>query len=483
MSGFTLDVLSAAAGVGKDAREIQAAWLRAIRAIPAGTVPRESQEAMDLTTAIGMYWRGSTNADRNAALNELDRVLKDPVLDGAAERESSSRRGKFEDLITDGWFRGLLDFMSVGKSAPQFSFVCALTYVAASLGRRPLIPWGALASGLYPNLYTLMVGGSGSGKGSALDHVAAIVVPAGAPHILPNEGSASGFAKALMERYEEMEDQADGLIVAEEFRVLLSEDRYKQQIVTWLTQWYQWSGPWKRALSSMAPPDFENPCVSIIAGSNMAWLRRVPEDAILGGFFPRMFVVECTQEEERWGVAFPKFDMELRAGLTETLGESLRDVPDELKWSKPALEWWDDWYDGSHRRNFQRHSDEQMRYFLSRKQSLAMKVAAIWHLVDNGGGTVDAAACENAMKVLDWCDRSVSSVYEQLSVSKEGAIVNDVLRVVEKFKGVVEDRVVKRHLRNKYKAFNVGQSLEALAYEGELRKVEKKGRVVWETLG
>lgn len=460
-------------GSDKDTREL---LLEMIRALPSNSVARDSSMGKSLAVGVELSWKRASQTDRGAVLNELDRVFEDDTTGPIAKRVS------FDQLITEGWFKGFLDYTAPGKSSPQFFFAAAVTYIAASLGRRPMIPWGALVDNLYPNLYTLMVGGSGSGKGAAISRAAAIVCPAGQPFILPNEGSASGYADALKERYDATGDQADGLIVAEEFKVLLSRDRYKEQVVTWLTQWYQWSGPWSRALSTRAAPYFENPCVSILAGSNMAWLKKIPSDAILGGFFPRMWVLDTPQEEERWGKAFPVFDDALGLGLTEMLTDCLGDVPEAIVWPKLTLDWWETWYASDHRENFQAHSDEQMRYYLSRKQSLAMKLATIKHVVDHGGGDASIEPCAWAVAILDWCDRSVVSVYGQLAVTPDGEIADDVLRIVG-LTGSIDDRKIKRALRNKYRAFSVGQTLEALAYQGELRKVTGDGgSVQWEVV-
>ncbi len=469
------DLLTVLGRKGDD-RETRGFLLQALRAMPANFIERDSDDGKSLAVGVELAWRRAGTSERGAVLNELDRVFKDDADAPVTKRVS------FDRLIPDGWFRGFLDYTSVGKSSPQFFFAAALTYIAASLGRRPLITWQAIAEGLYPNLYTLLVGGSGSGKGAAISRAAKIVCPAGQPHILPNEGSASGFALALKQRYEETGDQADGLIVAEEFKVLLSKDRYKEQVVTWLTQWYQWSGPWKRALSSMAPPDFENPCVSILGGSTMVWLRKVPSDAIVGGFMPRMWVLDTPQSEERWGKAFPVYDDALGEGLTGMLSDVFNDVPDEVTWSRFAMAYWNEWYDGKHKAKFREHSDEQFRYYLSRKQSLAMKLATVKHIVDNGGTSVAAEPCEWAVKLLDWCDYSVANVYAELTVTPDGEIARDVLQLV-KGAGTIRDNKIKRKLRNIYRSFPIGQTLESLAYQGEIRKVTGDGgAVVWESV-
>ncbi|MEE8489950.1 MAG: hypothetical protein V3S43_06405 [Acidimicrobiia bacterium] len=444
-----------------------------------GGAPPNDPTAVSMREAIDIFWRGANVKERAEITALYRRAYR---LEGTEEGRSLLRPA-FRSLVDGGWFGELLDYTEPGKSTPQFYFASALAYIAAGFGNEPIIEWQAIT--LYPNMYVLIVGDAGSGKGAAINKVKPIVCDAMGPNVLPNEGSHQGFADCLMRRGLEMGTHADGLIVAEEFKVLISDDRHKTQLVTWLTEWYQYDGVWRRALKGNKGKEYAipTPIVSLLGASNLAWLKKIPGDAILGGFLPRFLIFDTPPHEEKWGDAFPEFDSGAPEELRRPLEQALERVKPLMKVSVEAIAWLRGWHLGEHKDRYKQQSDDQVQKAFQRKQATLMKLAAIWQLVD--GGPADELQVEwvqRAIKVVNWCDTSMQRVYGQLGVTREGEALSDVLDLLGR-KGKMRQVSIARQLRNRHKAPRVYEALDALKEQGDATMTSdvESGRV-WELI-
>lgn len=367
---------------------------------------------------------------------------------GDAEGEPPPPDAPFEALVTDGWFARYLEWTHEHESPAQYHYGATLAAIAAGMGRRPLIEWEART--LFPNLYALLIGPTGARKGAAIERAVRITGRALGTNVLPNEGTHQGFAAALVKRYKDTGTTADGLIVAPEFRVLVSREKHKGELFVWLTDWYDSPEVWERGLRGEQEYEIRNMCVSVLGGSNLAWLRMVPEDAITGGFFPRFVLFNAT--DKRFWKARPKFDTTLERELSHALALIAARVPERIGFTKEAGDYLDKWYEVDVRAEYERHSeDERFQAWLARKQAAAMKIACVWQIVD--GERVDAIELEylvRARRVVDWGDQSVGLIYRSLGVTREGEASRDVLEVITRAGGRVPQRALIRTLSNRY---------------------------------
>lgn len=399
-----------------------------------------------------------------------------PALD--RNIEGDNERVPFESLVTEGFFADYLEWTAEHESPGQYHFGSAITVVAAGLGRRPRIEWEA--RNLYPNLYTLLVGPSGARKGAAIDRALRLIVPAMGANQLPNEGTHQGFAAALRKRYEDTDTRADGLIVAPEFGVLMSRDRNKEDLVKWLTDWYDSPDRWERALRGEEDYELGNLYVGVLGGSTLDWLRDMPSDAITGGFMPRFILFDALCKR-RWK-SRPKFNEKLERELFNRLTRITASLPTVIRWSDGAGLLLDDWYERVIREQYEGCSDPQFHKWLERKQSAAMKLATVWQLSD--GGPKDVLEVEwltKAIAVVEWGDHTVKRVYGALGVTQEGQAAADVLERVKLMGGSATLRSLCSELKKKYTSSRIKGALNTLRAAGDIRPCESPSKgLKWE---
>jgi hypothetical protein len=389
-------------------------------------------------------------------------------------------RPPFESLVTDGVFARYLEWTTEHEAPAQYHFGALLTALAAGLGRRPRIAWEARA--LYPNLFTLLIGPSGARKGSAMERAVGMATRALGTYRLPNEGTHQGFAEALRRRGEDTGGVSDGLIVSDEFTVLISKDKNKEDLVKWLTDWYDSPPTWGRALRGEAKGyEFDDVYVSVLGGSNIEWLRTMPGDAVLGGFMPR-FVLFDAPGKRHW-VSRPRFSESLERELSARIALVADKIPETIGWDHGAGRYLDHWYENDVKGQFERAGEnEKFKKWLERKQAAAMKIATVWQLVD--GGPPDAVTEEwlaRARRVVDWGDDSVMRVYGALGVTPEGQVAEDVLMIVRSYGGSAPRRALFRALSRSYTASRIQGALRTLQLAGELRSERSaEGGMRWE---
>ena len=382
--------------------------------------------------------------------------------------EYVSEADTFTPLITDGWFKDYLNYTAESEAPAQFHFGAILTCISGAFGRRPLIGWDAAP--LFPNIYTLIVGPTGTRKSTALSKARELAVLAfpkvgtglSRLNVLPNEGSPQGYASALRRRNFEGSPTSDGLIVASELTVLVGREQYKAALGEWLTDWYDNMTPvWSRALKGEETYELVSPYVCFAGASNMTWLREIPDNLIKAGYMPRHLIF--TAKEKRRDMANPRFDTGERARLAGELGARVKDLPVAMPLSADAARHMDEWYINRVTRQERLEQDELFAAWLSRKLPHAIKVAVVWQVVDGGPkDELHVDWLQRATRMIDWMDAGVASVYHALGASAEGAVTEAALAYLERKGGKSTMSAMVRGLKNRYQARSIQEGVRTL---------------------
>lgn len=419
--------------------------------------------ARGLEQAINGLWADEPEVERQDIAALYAKLVRPPRVPPVA----------IEEVVGDCWFGRFMHYAREGKAPPHMFFGAALGLIAGGICARgeARIEWSVFPGGLHPNLYILLVCGSGIGKSVVLSHAKAIIQPALNPNVLPNEGSHQGYADCLRARWNETGVAADGIIIADEMRTLISAEKYKSEAAVWLTEWYQQTtGRWARALrSEKRVYEFYNPRVSIVGASTTDWLHKMPPEALAGGFLYRF--LWFVAEEGRWGKARPDFDSAVAATLSADLATIV--VPESLELSRKSESWLDAWYANDHRDEWERNMSQRFRGWLERKQASLLKLAAIQHIVEHHTGPLCVKCLTWGRGVVDWLDSGVRDMQSDLGTSDESAIYQDIKKCVRRLarRGIAVSRkkIIRSGLRNKYQTPKIDRALGELVKDGDLR--------------
>lgn len=288
-----------------------------------------------------------------------------------------------------------------GKTeVPQtFSQWAGIGLLAAAAQDRVFIEKHA-GSRLVPNLYILLLGPSGLGKGQAIGHAVRLAEPleaklnvfwgrlsgpALADHIgnQTAAGDLSGKKAVKLKPLAQPETINIGRVwlVAEELALSIGSGPRAHDFVTFMTGLYSGSPvPFQDRTRSHGLIKIQSPAINWLAGSTRDWLlRSVSRDAVEGGFFARVLVVEA-EYDFNYRIAepmYPTYMDELVDELRERLSLIMRIKAANMVLTREARDIANHWYD-------ERPAPEDMALAPSwrRQQDMMYKLAMVLALSD-----------------------------------------------------------------------------------------------------
>lgn len=197
---------------------------------------------------------------------------------------------------------------------------------------------------LYPNLFTILVGRPGIGKGGAVNPAYALLKEANSAHVLSDrltiefvlETLSKGFSATVPGATPQgftFGKEASAMIFAPELSIFISSS-HTLQILNDL-----WDSRGDFAYGTRHKGDWKikDPCISLLAASAPDWLvRAIPNDAVGGGFTRRVnFVLAKTKQQSiPWPISTNGAGI-VRAALVDDL-KRISQLRGEIRFSSDA---------------------------------------------------------------------------------------------------------------------------------------------------
>lgn len=159
---------------------------------------------------------------------------------------------------------------------------------------------------LYPNIYTVLVGHAGIGKGAAINPVVNLLKEAGTANIISDRVTIEYCLEKLSKGFPSAQATATGgvafgtdssaLMAAPELQVFATASQHTLAILTDL--WDSREHPFDYGTKTQGKFIINKPSVSLLGGSTTAWLvESIPLSAIGGGFTRRVNFVYAKDPE------------------------------------------------------------------------------------------------------------------------------------------------------------------------------------------
>jgi hypothetical protein len=202
-------------------------------------------------------------------------------------------------------------FSATTDSPPRYHFWTGATAIAASIKRNVWI--GGIARiveewKLFPNIYTVLVGRPGIGKGVAMNPAISLLKKAGTANILSDRVTMEYVLEKLSKGFPRMSPGVNGaggmklglesaaMLVSTELSVFITASQFT---ITCLSDlWDSKEGIYQYGTRGKGEWNINEPIVSLLGGSAQNWLvKSVPADAVGGGFTRRVNFVLATKKE------------------------------------------------------------------------------------------------------------------------------------------------------------------------------------------
>lgn len=391
-------------------------------------------------------------------------------MGGGRKRTEADRDARLDASFTvspfpveawHGWFADYRDlYAPTTEAAHQFHLAAALTIVASTIGRRARLDVG---DGLYPNVYALILGPSGSSrKDSAIKP--AISMPAiwqasrGAMavpffSVARDVSSAEGLVKTL-------QDNPTSLVYLSEINALLLNARRKgtSTILDKLIE--AWDAPVVLENNSkLAPGRAVHPTLSVIsAGQPGRFADMIGDEDIFSGFANRWLYVP--------GVGGDLIDVQGSVPAADTvrlyqeIADRVRTLGEDTRFpfDSDALAMNRDWYRAMRGSMGRDEAEDSMR---QRHQTIAHKVALIYAVTD-GSRQVEAQHLAAAIALIEWSWENVRRYMQSWGVGPTQKLERRIIDLLENG-GPMTRRQLQRACSNrKWTSFEFGRTLDSM---------------------
>lgn len=304
-----------------------------------------------------------------------------------------------------GWFEAYRALMAPTTEAPdQYHLAAALTLAGALIGRRVGVAW--FSETLYPNLYTVLVGRTGTTrKDTAIKRALALPAKAAEADVGRSLIAACPFVVARDVSSAEgliglLQAAPNTLLYLSELTTMQANARRKgtRTIIDRLIE--AWDTPETlQNLTKTNPVVAERPYLSILAATQPGRLAdNTEEEDITSGFANRWLYV--TGVGKGTLSRAPEVEWSDGARLYRELLAAIRSYPEgaRLPLSEAALRVWDEWYPATLGESGWEEAEVDMR---ARHPNLAIKAALIY-AVSERAREIEARHLEPAIALIDW---------------------------------------------------------------------------------
>jgi hypothetical protein len=381
-----------------------------------------------------------------------------------------------------GILESYLQYASHQESPDDFHTWVCISMMAAALGRNCYVSMGMWET--FPNMYIVLVGESAITHKSTAIHMGTRMLRQALPEIefLGDCMTAQALTSTLAEMSAEKKE-AVGLIEGSELSVLLDNAKKDDILIKRLTDF--WDAPDYRTFRTIGrgKEEITNICVNLIGGSTPKWLRSsVPEEALEGGFFSRLILVQRQ----------PKGEKNSRPTVSPRQKEALENVKNDLQCIahnmrgefivEPAAQnLFDEWY---HEHNHPAKAQGFMRGYFGRKGDFMQKVAMCLSANYSDDMVITYDDMLMAHRLLNENEQYTEGLVKYMGTSAEGSktiqILNTIKRssinvpvddkdVVGVLKKGITHRELQQKLSHKFNKDELQMALETLEAAGEIQ--------------
>lgn len=287
---------------------------------------------------------------------------------------------------------------------------------------------------IWPNLYVVLIGPSGVGKGQAMREALPFIQQLQVP-ISPDKVTIRKLTKTMaagMRSEESLGSYSPYLIWAEELPSFLGLDAWQSGKIADLTSLYDCAERWESGTATQGDDVIPQPYVCMAAGATPSSLFDVLPPASVGqGFASRLIFVEANSYENRiaekpW---MPGFHDKLQKALLHDI-ELIGKMKGPMRFSDVARVYWNDFY--LHRPPpGEEYGDERMQGFAARKPFYTKKLAVLLSMADASEGEhpmlVEAHHLERSLYLLSDIDKSMVNVYSEIA---KDAVIGHYSKVI-----------------------------------------------------
>ena len=284
------------------------------------------------------------------------------------------------------YLRSYIAYAGISEIPPQYTKWCGLMTLAAAAEDRVWVS-KFRDKHIPPNLYILLLGPSGIGKGEAIDTALRLIEPLG---LRVYRGKLT--APFLVDELASRKLPPKMLFVTPELALSVGSGQLADDLIKLMTELFTGgSYVFQEGTRTHRRHTFTGHCLNWLAGTTKEWLRDcVSQEAVRGGFFGRVASVSAVYDLDvrvytpQYRRDHVRLEQELRTHL-----EGIRGLSGEMALAGDANTLLEQWYMERPAR-----SDEAMIPTWKREHDLVLRLAMLCSLGESADGVLTLAPSE-----------------------------------------------------------------------------------------
>lgn len=335
-----------------------------------------------------------------------------------------------EGRLLCNWIDAYMDYTYNSEPPNSYKKWSAISTVAACLQRKCSLQWGGT---LYPNLYIVLVGPSGTRKTTAMKPAQSLLRKVGvkmSPEAVTREQLIRRLRKAGESEVSETGNivmHASLTIFSKELTVFIGYNN--PTLISDLCDWYDCDDKWSYETKNMGTDDITNVWVNLIGGTTPRLLQAtLTQVATGGGLTSRIIFV---YEQYKGKIVVTPFMTEKEVGLEENLIhdlEAIRMMHGEFKPDESFISRWSDWY--SIQGNNPPFHDPYLDDYLTRRGTHVLKLSMVF----NASRTIDMVLTsedfDRALKELMVVEKKMPMTFRGIGKNPDVDVTDRVMTTI-----------------------------------------------------
>ncbi len=370
--------------------------------------------------------------------------------------------------LKDGIIESCRKFTTATEIPEIFSIWAAISAISAALGRDCFYDFDYYQ--IYPNLFIVFIARSAWCRKSSAIRIAEKFIKAVKPPIkvLSPKTTPEWLIGALSgvdvrSGDETILHSAEGIIVADELSTFIDRNAFKNGMISLLTDLYD-NDDFEYSTKGRGTETVRNPCLSILGGSTVQWIKEaIPTVSISGGFTSRLVLVYW--DTPRPGVSRPKMsegDKQIKKDIVYDLCQVAK-LRGRFEMTDEAGSFYDYEYN-RFRKESHLIDDVTLDGYAGRRHDILVKVSMIVSASKRDDKRIEKGDIEDALKLMLGVESFMPTVMQAITAKEIGDVFDEITRFLAKHKKLSKAQLVKR-FRNKMTAPELDVMLETLEQE------------------
>ena len=339
--------------------------------------------------------------------------------------------------IKQGWCNQYLSWVEDASESPKvYHQWSAATIVAAAIRRNCWVNRGTF--NLFPNMFTILVGHTGLGKGRSINPAVELLRESGCANILSDKITIQYILEKISDRGQQvaqLQMQGNTISIGQDASCFISAPEIEDLILTSDTMaplkelWESKNGPFEYGTRGRGLVKIAKPCPTLLGGCTPSQVAELfPTRAIGGGFVRRCnFVYEISKSKSIPWPAPKNGGDKTHDDLVNDL-RHISQLRGAFVFDPYAKKMFEDYYRSTGADEF---ADEATSSYDTTKPIHVLKLAMALTAARDDSMVINFVDLGLAIKMVDKCAVEMTKVFRAVGDSEMAVIIDKVIRYIE----------------------------------------------------